>query len=141
MLQEFKKFALRGNVIDLSVGIVVGGAFGKIVSSFVSDILMPPLSLILGRVNFSDMYISLSGGHYGSLEKAKTAGAITWNYGLFLNNVVDFFIVAFAIFLVVRWMNKLLPKRSTESKTKECKYCLSKIPKEATRCSFCTSKI
>ncbi len=141
MFKEFKKFALRGNVIDLAVGIVVGGAFGKIVSSFVTDILMPPLAIILGKVNFTNQYINLSGGDYDTLEKAKAAGAITLNYGNFLNVVIDFLIVAGAIFLVVRWMNKLMPKKEVESKTKDCRYCLSKVPKAATRCPFCTSTI
>src|SRR5512147_862109 len=107
MLEEFKKFAMRGNVVDMAVGIVIGAAFGKIVSSFVSDILMPPLGLVMGKVDFSSLFVSLNGQHYDTLAAAKAAGAPTLNYGLFINTVIDFLIVGFAIFLVIRWVNKL----------------------------------
>jgi len=107
LLNEFKKFAMRGNVIDLAIGVIIGSAFGKIVTSFVNDILMPPFGLLLGKVDFSNLYISLSGGHYDSLAKAQEAGAATLNYGLFLNTVIDFVIIAFVIFLLVKQINQL----------------------------------
>jgi large conductance mechanosensitive channel len=110
MLKEFKEFAMRGNVLDMAVGIIIGAAFGKIVSSFVSDVLMPPIGLILGKVDFSDLYVNLSGGEYASLAAAKAAGAATLNYGLFLNTVIDFLIVAFAIFLLIQQVNRLTKK-------------------------------
>jgi large conductance mechanosensitive channel len=141
MLQEFREFAMRGNVVDLAVGVIIGAAFGKIVSSFVNDILMPPLGLLLGRVDFSNIFINLSGTHYNSLAEAKAAGAATLNIGVFINNVLDFLIVAFAIFLLVRQINR--PKRTKEAAptTKECPYCLSTIPLKATRCASCTSQL
>jgi large conductance mechanosensitive channel len=117
MLEEFKKFAMRGNVIDMAVGIIIGAAFGKIVSSFVADVIMPPIGLIVGNVDFSQLYIDLSGGDYASLAAAQAAGAATINYGVFLNNVLDFLIVAFAIFMVIRGMNKL--KKKEEEKPAE----------------------
>jgi len=117
MLEEFKKFAMRGNVIDMAVGIIIGAAFGKIVSSFVADVIMPPIGLIVGNVDFSQLYIDLSGGEYASLAAAQAAGAATINYGVFLNNVLDFVIVAFAIFMVIRGMNKL--KKKEEEKPAE----------------------
>jgi large conductance mechanosensitive channel len=144
MLKEFKEFALRGNVVDLAIGIIIGGAFGKIVSSFVSDILMPPIGLLLGNVDFSSLFINLSGGRYESLAAAQEAGAATINYGLFISTVIDFVIVAFAIFLLVRQVNRLQRKEEeepTEPTTKECPYCLSEIPIGATRCPHCTSEL
>jgi large conductance mechanosensitive channel len=142
MINEFKKFALRGNVMDLAIAVILGGAFGKIVSSFVADIMMPPIGLLLGKVDFSNLYLSLSGEHYASLEEAKKAGAATLNIGVFLNQVIDFLIVAFAIFLVVNLLNKL--KRAEEvaaPATKECPFCLSQVPAGASRCPQCTSDL
>ncbi|MGC8762508.1 MAG: large-conductance mechanosensitive channel protein MscL [Acidobacteriota bacterium] len=142
MLGDFKEFALRGNVMDMAVGVVIGGAFGKIVSSFVTDVLMPPIGLLLGKADFSNLYVSLSGGHYDSLKAAKEAGAATLNYGLFLQTVVDFVLVAFAIFLVVRTMNRLRRAEAPPPPaTKECPHCLSKVPLRASRCAFCTSEL
>ena len=110
MLKEFKEFAMRGNVLDMAVGIIIGAAFGKIISSFVNDVLMPPIGLLLGKVDFSNLFINLSGKDYGSVAQAKAAGAATLNYGLFMNTVIDFVIVAFAIFMIIRGMNKLKAK-------------------------------
>lgn len=141
MFKEFKVFAMRGNVMDLAIGIVIGAAFGKIVTSFVNDILMPPIGLLLGKVDFSNLFIDLSGKGYQTLELAKAAGAPTINYGSFLNTVIDFIIVAFAIFLVVRQLNKLKPKVEEVPTTRECTYCLSKIPLKATKCPHCTSDL
>ncbi|HEY2663134.1 MAG TPA: large conductance mechanosensitive channel protein MscL [Candidatus Binataceae bacterium] len=143
MLKEFKEFAMRGNVVDLAVGLVVGAAFGKIVTSFTSDLLMPPLGLLLGRVNFSNLFIPLDGHHYGSLDLARRTGAPTLNYGVFLNTIIDFLIIAFAVFLVVRAMNKLTAPKETpaEAATRECPRCISKIPIKANRCPNCTSDI
>ncbi len=143
MLEEFKKFALRGNVIDLAVGVIIGTAFGKIVSSLVSDIIMPPLGLLLGKVDFSNLFISLSGQKYASLADAQAAGAATLNYGLFINNVINFIILAFVIFLMIRAINRLTVKKEQveEVTTRECPYCLSSISKKATRCPQCTSEV
>jgi large conductance mechanosensitive channel len=143
LLNEFKKFAMRGNVIDLAIGVIIGSAFGKIVTSFVNDILMPPFGMLLGKVDFSNLYISLSGGHYESLAQAQEAGAVTLNYGLFLNSVIDFVIIAFVIFLLVKQINKLERPAETPSQatTKECPYCYSAIPLKATRCPACTSNL
>jgi large conductance mechanosensitive channel len=142
MWKEFREFAMRGNVVDLAVGLVIGAAFGKIVTSFVSDVLMPPLGLLLGKVDFSNLFINLSGGSYASLAEAKAAGAPTINYGMFINTVIDFIIVAFAIFLVVRGINKLRsqPPPATPT-TRGCPYCLTMIPLQATRCPACTSQV
>ncbi|MBC7259712.1 MAG: large conductance mechanosensitive channel protein MscL [Chloroflexi bacterium] len=142
MLREFKEFAMRGNVVDMAVGIIIGAAFGKIITSLVNDILMPPIGLLLGGVDFGDLYLNLSGGSYASLAEAKAAGAATINYGAFLNTVIDFIIVAFAIFLVVRAINRMRRQPApAEPTTKECPFCLSKIPLKATRCPFCTSEL
>lgn len=142
MWKEFKEFAMRGSVLDLAIGIIIGGAFGKIISSFVTDILMPPLGLILGRVNFSDLYINLSGGSYASLEEAKKAGVATINYGMFIQNVVDFLIIAFVIFLMVRQINRMRKGKEPETPVnKECPYCASNIPIKAIRCPNCTSEL
>ena len=142
MLKEFKEFAMRGNVLDMAVGIIIGAAFGKIITSFVGDILMPPLGLLLGKVDFSNLFISLSGS-YPSLAAAKAAGAPTLNYGVFLNTVLDFLIVAFAIFLLIRQVNRFMPKPvpAAPPATKECPYCLSAVPLKATRCLHCTSEL
>lgn len=144
MLDEFKKFAMRGNVMDMAVGIVIGAAFTKIVDSFVKDILMPPIGLALGKVDFSNLYLSLTGQSFASLEAAKAAGAPTINYGLFINTVIGFLIVAFAIFLLVRWVNKLREEPEAavaEPTTKACPFCLSVIPIKAVRCPQCTSNL
>jgi large conductance mechanosensitive channel len=143
MWKEFRDFAMRGNVIDLAIGIVIGAAFGKIVTSFVNDILMPPLGLLLGKVDFSNIFINLSGGHYASLAEAKAAGAPTINVGLFINTILDFLIVAFAIFLLIRQINRLKgPKpEAPPPATKECPYCFTSIPIKATRCPSCTSAL
>jgi len=139
MLKEFREFAMRGNVVDMAVGIIIGAAFGKIVNSFVSDILMPPIGVLLGKVDFTNLFLNLSGKHYDALASAKAAGAATLNYGLFLNTVVDFMIVAFAIFLLVRQVNRLKAKQ--EPSSRECPYCLSKIAMKASRCPHCTSEL
>jgi len=142
MLKEFKEFAMRGNVLDMAVGIIVGAAFGKIITSFVGDILMPPLGLLLGKVDFSNLFISLS-GQYPSLAAAKAAGAPSINYGVFLNTVLDFLIVAFAIFLLIRQVNRFMPKPAPAAPpaTKDCPYCLSAVPLKAIRCLHCTSDL
>jgi large conductance mechanosensitive channel len=142
VLKEFKEFAMKGNVLDMAIGIIIGAAFGKIITSLVGDVIMPPIGLILGRVDFSSLFVSLSGTHYDSLAAAKAAGAATINYGLFLNNVVDFLIVAFVIFLVVRQVNRWKkPVPAAAPATKECPYCFSAIPMKATRCPNCTSEL
>jgi large conductance mechanosensitive channel len=142
MLKEFKEFAMKGNVMDLAVGFILGAAFGKIVTSLVSDIIMPPIGLILGKVDFSSLFLNLSGKSYSSLSEAKAAGAATLNYGVFINNVVDFLIVAFAVFLLVRVVNRWnKPAPAAALTTKDCPYCVSKIPVKATRCPNCTSTV
>jgi len=145
MLKEFKEFALRGNVLDLAIGIIIGAAFSNIVNSFVSDILMPPVGLLLGNTDFSDFFINLSGGRYESLAAAEEAGAATINYGLFINTILDFIIIAFALFLIVRQVNRLQRQKEEEKPaeptTKECPHCLTEIPIKATRCPHCTSRL
>lgn len=145
MLKEFKQFAIKGNVVDLTIGVIVGTAFTKVVSSVVNDVLMPPIGRLIGNVDFSDLYINLSGGQYASLQEAKKAGAATINYGLFLNNVIDFLIIAFVTFLMVRQLNKMKkkeePKNEEAVTTKDCPYCLSSIPIKATKCGHCTSNL
>ena len=141
MLREFKAFAMRGNVVDLAVGIVIGAAFGKIVSSLVNDLLMPPIGLVLGRVDFSNLFLNLSQPRYATLAEAKAAGAPTLNYGVFLNTVIDFVIVALAIFLVVRFINRLYQTPPATPTTKACPYCISVIPLNASRCPQCTSAL
>lgn len=144
MMKEFKEFAMRGNVVDMAVGIVIGAAFGKIVSSFVNDILMPPIGLLLGKMDFSNLFINLSGQDFLTLEEARKAGAATINYGLFFNTVLDFVIVAFAIFLLIRQINRMRrePEPAPASPdTKECPFCLSTIPLKAVRCPNCTSEL
>ena len=144
MLKEFKSFVMRGNVLDLAVAVIIGGAFGKIVSSLVNDILMPPIGLILGNVDFSNLFINLSGKAFASLDEAQKAGAATINYGVFLNNVIDFLIIAFVIFLMVRAANsmqKAQPEVADKPSVKECPYCCSSIAIKATRCPNCTSEI
>jgi large conductance mechanosensitive channel len=142
MLKEFKEFAMRGNVLDMAVGIIIGAAFGKIVTSLVNDILMPPFGLILGKMDFSNLFLNISGTTYPSLAAAKAAGAATVNYGIFINNVIDFLIVAFVIFLLVRQVNKWnKPAPAAAPTTKDCPYCASAIPLKATRCPLCTSEL
>jgi large conductance mechanosensitive channel len=143
MIKEFKEFAMRGNVLDMAVGIIIGAAFGQIVNSFVQDILMPPIGRLLGHVDFSNLFVSLSGTHYDTVAAAKAAGAATLNYGVFLNTVINFLIVAFAVFLLVRQVNRFAPKPAPAAApaTRECPYCLSTIPAKATRCSQCTSEL
>ena len=143
MLKEFKQFAMRGNVMDLAVGVIIGAAFGKIVSSLVEDVIMPPIGQLLGHVNFSGLFINLSGKTYETLEAAKAAGASTLNYGIFLNNVINFLIVAFAVFLVVhrinRWTKK--PAPAVAPATKDCPQCAMAIPLAAKRCGYCTTQL
>jgi large conductance mechanosensitive channel len=139
MLKEFREFAARGNVIDLAVGVIIGAAFGKVVTSVVNDLIMPPIGMALGRVDFSNLFIALNGGTYESVAKAKEAGAPTFNYGLFLNTCFEFLIVAFAVFLLVKQVNRL--KGPVVVDTRECPYCTSKVAIKATRCPACTSDI
>jgi large conductance mechanosensitive channel len=144
MLKEFKEFAMKGNVLDMAIGIIIGAAFGKIVTSFVNDILMPPIGKLMGKMDFSNLYYNLSGGSYKSLAEAKAAGAATVNYGIFLNTIFDFLIVAFVIFLMVRQINKMRapkPEPPAPPSTKECNYCASVIPIKAVRCPQCTSEL
>ena len=144
MLKEFKEFAMRGNLLDMAVGIILGVAFGKIVTSFVSDVVMPPIALLFGKVDFSNLFIDLSGKSYATLAEAKAAGAATIRYGLFLNTMVDLIIVAFVIFLLVRQVNRMTrePEAAPAAPTtKECAYCLSSIAIKATRCPHCTSEL
>jgi large conductance mechanosensitive channel len=143
MLQEFKEFALRGNVLDLAIAVIIGSAFGAIVNSFVNDILMPPIGLLVGNAEFSDLFINLSGGRYETLAAAQEAGAVTINYGMFANTIINFIIIAFALFLIVRQVNRLQRKeeKPEEPTTKQCPYCLSTIPLAATRCPHCTAEL
>ncbi len=142
MLKEFKEFAMRGNVLDMAIGIIIGAAFGKIVTTLVSDVVMPPIGLILGKVDFSNLFINLSDKPYHTIAEAKAAGAATINYGLFINSVLDFIIVAFVVFLMVRQVNRMRrPEPAAAPVTKECPYCLSAIPLKASRCPQCTSDL
>jgi large conductance mechanosensitive channel len=143
MLKEFKEFALRGNVLDMAVGIIIGAAFGKIVTSLGSDVLMPPMGLLLGQVDFSNLFVSLSGATFPSLAEAQKVGAPTLNYGLFINNVINFVIVAFAVFMLVRQFNKLTkkPDAPPEPTARDCPFCFSSIPLKASRCAHCTSEV
>lgn len=143
MLKEFKKFALSGNALELAVGIIIGASFGRIVSSLVNDILTPPLGLVIGKVDFSNLFFSLDGKVYKSLSEAKAAGAATINYGLFINHFIDFLIVALALFLIIKQMNVLKKKYMdvSDQTKKECPYCLTKIPAKAIKCPACTSNI
>ena len=148
MMGEFKQFAMRGNVVDMAVGIIIGGAFGTIVKSLVDDVIMPPVGLLLGGVDFSDLFITLkegaTAGPYATVEAAKEAGAVTLNAGLFVNSMISFLIVAFAVFLLIKGMNSLQKKEEeapAEPTENECPHCFTKIPIKATRCPHCTSKI
>jgi large conductance mechanosensitive channel len=148
MFKEFKEFAVKGNVVDMAVGIIIGAAFGTIVKSLVSDVIMPPIGLLLGNVDFSNLYVLLkagtTAGPYASLADAQAAGAVTLNYGVFFNTIISFLIVAFSVFLIVKQINRL--KREEEAPpaaptTKECPYCFSAIPIKATKCPACTSSL
>jgi large conductance mechanosensitive channel len=149
MLKEFKEFAMRGNVIDMAVGIIIGAAFGTIVNSLVADVIMPPIGLLLGNIDFSNLFLVLkdgakAAGPYASLAAAKEAGAVSINYGFFINTVISFLIVAFAIFLLIRGVNQLKRQEAAPPAvptTKECPHCLSTIPIKATRCAHCTSEL
>lgn len=141
MWKEFRQFLARGNVFDLAVGIIIGGAFGKIVTSLVNDIIMPPIGLLIGQIDFNSLYINLSNKHYASLALAKAAGAPTINYGSFINNVIDFVIVALVIFLMIRSVNRLRKPTVVVASTKSCPHCLSTIPLAATKCANCTSDL
>jgi len=142
MLKEFKEFVMRGNVLDLAVAVIIGAAFGRIITSLVSDILMPPIGIILGKVDFSNLFIDLSGANHPTIAAAKAAGAATINYGIFLNTIIDFLIVAFVIFLVVKQANRMKkPAPAAAPTTKDCTYCHTNIPLLATRCPNCTSQV
>jgi large conductance mechanosensitive channel len=140
--EEFKEFIARGSVVDLAVGVVIGAAFGKIVSSLVNDIIMPPIGMVLGSVDFTNLFVNLSGGAYPSLAAAQEAGAVTINYGAFLNIVIEFLIVAFALFLLIKHVNRLQrPTPEAAPATKQCPRCFTEIPIQATRCPNCTSQL
>ena len=144
MLKEFKEFAMRGNVLDMAVGIIVGAAFGQVVNSFVQDVLMPPIGRLVGHVDFSNLFLNLSGKDYASIAAAKAAGAATLNYGVFLNTIINFMIIAFAVFLLVREVNRLMPKPAPAPPPpamRDCPYCVSSVPAKATRCPHCTSEL
>lgn len=141
MIKEFREFIARGNVIDMAVGIIIGAAFGKIVTSLVEDVIMPPIGLLLGKVDFSNLFINLSGQPYATLAEAKSAGAATISYGAFLNNVISFLIVAFAVFLLVRSVNRLRRKQEEPVAVKDCPFCLSSVPVGASKCAHCTSDL
>ena len=141
MFKQFKEFAMRGNVVDMAVGVIIGAAFGKIVSSLVTDILMPPIGLAMGNVDFSTLFIDLSGKHFATLAEAQKAGAATINYGLFLNSIISFLIVAFAVFLVVRQINRLKHEEAPPPTTKDCPQCAMPIPIPAKRCGHCTAML
>jgi large conductance mechanosensitive channel len=142
MIKEFKEFVMKGNVVDMAVGIIIGAAFGSVVTSFVNDVLMPPIGLLFGKVDFSNLFINLSGQNFQTLAEAKKAGAATLNYGLFLNTAINFLIVGFAVFLLVKQVNRM--KRSEPAPaptTRECRFCYTAIPIKATRCPNCTSEL
>ena len=142
MFKDFKEFVMRGNVLDLAIGVIIGAAFGKIITSLVNDILMPPLGILLGKVDFANMFIDLSGAKYPTLAAAKAAGAATINYGLFLNAIVDFLLVALVIFMIVKQANKLRREPApAPPSTKDCPFCATAIPLSAKRCPHCTSQL
>jgi large conductance mechanosensitive channel len=146
MLKEFRNFIMRGNVLDLAVAVIIGAAFGKIITSLVNDVIMPPIGLLLGKVDFTNLFLSLDGQSYASLAAAKTAGAPTLNYGLFLNTIIEFVIIALAIFFIIRALSRVQqgihkPTPASAPTTKECPFCFSTIPIKATRCPQCTSEL
>lgn len=141
LAEDFKKFAMRGNVMDMAVGVIIGGAFGKIVTSVVNDIVMPPVGMLLGNVDFSNLFISLNGKEYATLEAANKAGAPVLAYGSFMNTVIDFLILAFIIFMMIRQINKLTPEPAPKPEPRVCPYCKSEIADDATRCPHCTSHL
>lgn len=142
MLKEFKEFAMKGNVLDMAIGIIIGASFGKIIGSLVSDVMMPPLGLLMGKVDFSSLYLNLSGQEFSSLAEAQKAGAATINYGIFLNTIINFLIVAFCVFMIVKQMNRLKSAPPpADPTTKECPQCLSTIPIKAMKCGHCTSAL
>jgi large conductance mechanosensitive channel len=145
MLKEFKEFAMKGNMMDMAIGIIIGAAFGKIVSSLVADVLMPPLGKVMGNVDFSSLFVNLSDGNFPSLAAAKAAGAATVNYGIFINTVIDFVIIAFVLFLAIKGMNAMKRKEAAAAPapptTKECGFCYTAIPVKAVRCPNCTSAL
>ena len=144
MLKDFREFAARGNVMDLAVGVIIGGAFGKIVASLVNDMLMPAVGVLLGKVDFSNLFVTLGPGSFATVADAKKAGVATLNYGIFLNTIIEFTIVAFAVFLLVRQINRLkrpAPAIAAEPATKDCAFCKTVIPIAATRCPHCTSQL
>ena len=142
MYKEFKEFVMRGNVVDLAIGVIIGAAFGRIVTSFVEDILMPPIGVLLGNVDFANLFINLSGKDYPSVAAAKAAGAATLNYGIFINNVINFLIIAVVIFLLVKQINRMQrPAAQAAPTTKSCPHCLSEIPLRATKCAHCTAEL
>ena len=143
MLKEFKDFAMKGNIVDLAVGVVIGGAFGKIVTSLVNDIVMPIVGMLMGKVDFSNLFITLGNGDFTTIQEAKNAGVATINYGLFINNIIDFLIVAFCIFIVIKQINRFSKKKDEKpvENKKKCPYCYSEIHIDATRCPNCTSQL
>ena len=148
MFKEFKEFAMKGNVVDMAVGIIIGAAFGSIVKSLVADVIMPPIGLLLGNVDFSNLFLVIkqgaAAGTFATVAEAQAAGAVTINYGMFINTIISFLIVAFAIFIIIKNLNALKRKEEAppaEPTTKECPYCFSEIPIKATRCGFCTSEL
>lgn len=141
MLKEFKEFSIRGNLLDMAVGIILGVAFGSIISSLVNDIIMPPIGLALGGIDFANLFITLRGGPFTSVAAAKAAGAPTINYGIFINTIINFLIIAFVIFLLIRQVNRMQRKPEATPTTKPCPYCLSTIPLKAVRCPNCTSDL
>lgn len=145
MFKEFKEFAVKGSMIDLAVGIIIGAAFTGVVTSLVNDVLMPPIGLLVGKVDFSNLFLTLSGGHFQTVAEAKSGGAVTLNYGMFVNTLINFLIVAFAVFLLVKQVNaykrKMEPKQAPVPTTKECPYCKSQVHIDAVRCPNCTSEL
>ncbi len=139
--EEFKKFAMRGNVMDMAVGVIIGGAFGKIVGSFVSDIVMPPISMVMGKTDFTNLFVSLNGQEYATLEAAQKAGAPVLAYGKFINSIIDFLVIALVIFIMVTQMNKLKKEEEPAPDPRLCPYCKQPVDDEATRCPHCTSEL
>lgn len=141
MLKEFREFAMRGNLLDMAIGIVIGAAFGRIISSLVSDVIMPPIGVALGGFDVANLFVTLKGGPFPTVAAAKAAGAPTINYGIFINTIIDFVIVAFVIFLLIRRINRMRRQPETAPTTKSCPYCVSTIPLNAVRCPNCTSDL